>query len=54
MLSQSDISILYVEDEDAIRQLYVPFINKRTNKLYVGENGKKGLALYKKHKKIET
>lgn len=49
-MTKKDISILYVEDEDVIRQLYVPFIEKLTNNLHVAENGKKGLALFKKHK----
>ncbi len=50
MMAKKDISILYVEDEDVIRDLYIPFIKKLTNNLYVAENGKKGLALFKKHK----
>lgn len=49
-MTKKDISILYVEDEEVIRELYIPFLEDKTNHLHIAENGKKGLSLYKKHK----
>lgn len=50
MMTKKDIRILYVEDEQIIRNLYVPFIEEKTSNLYIAENGGKGLELFKKHK----
>jgi diguanylate cyclase (GGDEF)-like protein len=44
------ISILYVEDEQSIREGYAKALSRLCNKLYIAENGKDGLELYKKHK----
>jgi diguanylate cyclase (GGDEF)-like protein len=44
------ISILYVEDEKSIREGYAKALHRLCDKLYVAENGKEGLKLYKKHK----
>ncbi len=49
-MSKNNIKILYVEDEEAIRNLYAPYIEKRTTNFFLAENGKEGLALFKKHK----
>lgn len=49
-MTKKDISILYVEDEESIRNLYTPFIKKRTSNFFLAKNGKEGLSLFKKHK----
>ncbi len=45
-----DISLLYVEDEKILRNVYTKLLENRIKKLYIAENGEKGLQLYKKHK----
>lgn len=40
------ISVLYVEDEDDIRESLVRFLRRRIGNLYIAENGKVGLALF--------
>jgi len=49
-MTKKDISILYVEDEESIRNLYTPLIKKRTANFFLAKNGKEGLSLFKKHK----
>jgi signal transduction histidine kinase len=44
------ITILYVEDEDDIREETSYVLNKIANKLYTASNGKDGLELYKQYK----
>jgi len=44
------ISILYVEDEQSIREGYVKALSRLCDTLYIAENGKDGLELYKEHK----
>lgn len=45
----SSLSILYVEDEDEIRDQLNSFLKRRCRKVYTAANGKKGLEAYKKH-----
>ena len=44
-----DISVLFVEDEELLRAIYERILDKFVNKLYIAENGKEGLELYKKY-----
>jgi diguanylate cyclase (GGDEF)-like protein len=44
------ISILYVEDEHSIREGYAKALSRLCDKLYIAENGKDGLDLYKKYR----
>jgi len=43
-------SILYIEDEENIRENYVNFLKRHFLNVYEAEDGEKGYALYKKHK----
>ena len=43
-------TILYVEDDDGIRDELSRFLNRYTNKLYIAINGKEGLDIYMEHK----
>ncbi len=45
-----DISILYVEDEQSIREGYGRALRRIANHIYTAENGKEGLELYTKYK----
>ena len=45
-----NISILFVDDNPTIRQLYRRILEKHVNNLYIAENGHHGLELYQKHK----
>ncbi len=45
-----NISVLFVDDNDTIRQLYRRILEKHVNHLYIAENGYHGLELYQKHK----
>lgn len=45
-----NISLLFVDDNDTIRQLYRRILEKHVNHLYIAENGSHGLELYLKHK----
>ena len=45
-----EITILYVEDEDDVRDGYARALNRICNKLYLASNGLEGLELYKKYK----
>ena len=45
-----NISVLFVDDNETIRQLYRRILEKHVNFLYIGENGSHGLELYLKHK----
>jgi len=49
MRTKHDISILYVEDENNIREMLSRFINRFCTKLYTAENGSIALELYKEH-----
>jgi len=43
------LSILYVEDEDEVRDQLKTYLKRRCRKVYTAANGKKGLEAYKKH-----
>jgi len=45
-----NISVLFVDDNETIRQLYRRILEKHVNYLYIAENGSHGLELYLKHK----
>ncbi len=45
-----DISVLFVDDNETIRQLYRRLLEKHINHLYIAKNGHHGLELYQKHK----
>jgi two-component sensor histidine kinase/ActR/RegA family two-component response regulator len=45
-----NISVLFVDDNHTIRQLYRRILEKHVNHLYIAENGHHGLELYQKHK----
>ncbi|MGA1939416.1 EAL domain-containing protein [Arcobacter sp. YIC-310] len=47
MNSIFDITLLYVEDEESIREELSYFLEKRVKKLYVASDGLEGLQLYK-------
>lgn len=46
----SNISLLYVEDEDAIRESLARFLKRRVGTLYEARNGEEGLQLFQEHK----
>lgn len=48
-MDNSSVSILYVEDEESIRNSIFKLLNRRFTKVYVAENGKEGLELYNQH-----
>jgi signal transduction histidine kinase/DNA-binding response OmpR family regulator/HPt (histidine-containing phosphotransfer) domain-containing protein len=48
--SKYPISVLYVEDDPAIRLLVKLILERQVETVYVAENGEMGLALYKEHK----
>lgn len=43
------LSILYVEDEDEVRDQLYTYLKRRCRKVYTAANGKKGLEAYKKY-----
>ena len=43
-------TVLYVEDEEQIRESLGEFLGYFSSKLYIADNGKMGFELYKKHK----
>ena len=43
------LSILYVEDDDEIREQLVHFLKRRVGTLYTANNGKEGLASFRAH-----
>ena len=45
-----DVSILYVEDEEAIREGYGRAMQRISRMVHMAENGEEGLELYKKHR----
>jgi len=44
---REDISLLYIEDEDTIRDCMLEFLNHRFERVWVAENGAEGLRLYR-------
>ncbi|MBB5021780.1 response regulator [Desulfurispira natronophila] len=42
----SDVSLLYVEDDELTRELYVRLLKRMTKKLYIAVNGQEGLDLF--------
>ncbi len=45
-----DISVLFVDDNETIRQLYRRLLEKHISHLYIAKDGYHGLELYQKHK----
>ena len=43
-----DITLLFVEDEELLRAIYERILDKFVQRLYIAENGKEGLEMYKK------
>ena len=43
-------TVLFVEDEDLLRDAIAKFLGRRCKEVYVASNGKEGLKAYKKHK----
>ena len=44
-----DMNILYVEDNDSLRDVTVPIFSQMFDNLVVASNGKEGLEIYKNH-----
>jgi response regulator RpfG family c-di-GMP phosphodiesterase len=44
-----DISVLYVEDEDRVREGMACFLRNRFEQVYLGNNGREGLDMYRRH-----
>ena len=44
-----DISVLFVDDNETIRQLYRRLLGKHVNNLYIAKNGYHGLELFQEH-----
>lgn len=42
-----DLTVLFVEDEKAIRDSYIPLLERRFKKVYAAENGEAGVSQYK-------
>jgi two-component system NtrC family sensor kinase len=42
-----DITLLFVEDEELLRAIYERILDKFVQRLYIAENGKEGLEMYK-------
>jgi diguanylate cyclase (GGDEF)-like protein/PAS domain S-box-containing protein len=49
MIQNSNISILYVEDEANIREMLSKFLSRFCTQLYSAENGKAALEIYEEH-----
>ena len=49
-LETFDIKLLYVEDEEDIREELEDFLSFRFKEVIVAENGEEGLAKYKEHR----
>lgn len=49
-MEKFNISLLYVEDEKILRNVYEKILRARIKTLYVAENGEEGLRLYERHK----
>jgi len=45
-----EITVLYCEDEDLLREITTSFLSKVVKKVYSAKNGKEGLELFRKHK----
>lgn len=43
------LTVLYVEDEEDIKEQFSRFLNRRIGTLYVASNGKEGLELFNEH-----
>lgn len=46
----SNISVLFIDDEDGVRESYERLLGMWAKKVYTASNGKKGLEVYKKQK----
>ncbi|MBN1339148.1 MAG: response regulator [Bacteroidales bacterium] len=49
-MSKLNISVLYVEDENILRIIYVRVLEKAVARLFVAENGKEGLEIYERER----
>ena len=49
MLKTNDLTLLYVEDDAALREQFIRVLNPRFKVLYEAEDGKQALALYTEH-----
>ena len=50
LMKNENITILYVEDENSVREMLAKFIGRFCETIYTAENGEVGLSLYKEHK----
>ena len=50
MVKKYDISVLYVEDDEFIREELSYTLERKVSKLFVAKNGEEGFELYKKEK----
>ncbi|MDZ7743957.1 MAG: hypothetical protein U5Q03_20045 [Bacteroidota bacterium] len=41
------ISVLYVEDEKILRNVYQTILGKRVKELYIADNGENGLKMFR-------
>lgn len=48
-LKSTDMSILYVEDDDVIRENMFDFLNRRFDQVLIAENGSVGLDMYREN-----
>jgi response regulator RpfG family c-di-GMP phosphodiesterase len=48
-IKTTDMSILYVEDDDVIRENMLGFLNRRFDQVLLAENGAEGLDLYREN-----
>lgn len=48
-MEKSEISVLFVDDEKILRTVYEKLIGDKVQKIYIAENGQKGLELYQEH-----
>ena len=44
------MTLLFVEDEQAIREAYIPLLQRRFGKVITAQDGEEGLSLYEEHK----
>jgi two-component sensor histidine kinase len=48
--NRHNISVLFVDDNESVRQLYQRILEKHVNHFYIAKDGHHGLELYKKYK----
>ena len=49
-MTKHNISILYVEDEENVRAMLSRFLQRFCSEVYIAQDGREGIELYKKHK----